>query len=77
MKLNKELKEYSKELAKKPQVIALNKIDCPQAKENLKAFRKKMKTKKLFEISALTGDGIKEVVQAVYKNVKSLKNEKV
>ena len=71
VKLNKELKEYSKELAKKPQVIALNKIDCPQAKENLKAFRKKMKTKKLFEISALTGKGIKELMQAVSKNMKS------
>ena len=71
------MKEYSKELAKKPQILVLNKIDCPQAEENLKAFKKKMKGKKFLKISALTGDGIKELVQAKYKNVKSLKNEKI
>ncbi len=68
--LNKELKEYSSQLAKKPQIIVLNKMDCPQAKENLKAFKKKMKGKKWLEISALTGNGIKELVQAIAKNVK-------
>ena len=30
-KINAELKEYSKELAKRPQVIALNKCDLPGA----------------------------------------------
>ena len=77
VKLNRELKEYSKELARKPQIIVLNKIDCPQAEENLKAFRKKVKAKKFLKISALTGEGIKELVQAIYKNVKSPKNAKI
>ena len=70
-KLNKELKAYSKLLAKKPQIIALNKIDCPQAAENIKAFKKKMKAKKFLKISALTGEGLKELVQEIYKKVKS------
>jgi len=67
--LNKELKEYSHELAKKPQLIVLNKIDCPQSEANLKAFRKKMGAKKFFKISALTGEGIKGLLQAIYKKV--------
>ncbi|MDD5436734.1 MAG: 50S ribosome-binding GTPase, partial [Candidatus Omnitrophica bacterium] len=75
IKLNKELKEYSKELAKKPQVVVLNKIDCPQAEDNIKAFRKKMKGKKFLKISALTGEGLKELVAAIHKNVK--KDEKI
>ena len=53
-KINAELKEYSKELAKRPQVIALNKCDLPGAEENAKIFRKKAGTrKKIFKISAL------------------------
>ncbi len=38
--LNRELSLYSKELMKKPQVIALNKIDLPSAKDNIKIFKK-------------------------------------
>ncbi|MFA5142838.1 MAG: GTPase ObgE [Candidatus Omnitrophota bacterium] len=74
IKLNKELKEYSKELAGKDQVIVLNKADCPQAEENIKAFKKKLRGKKPVIISALTGAGVKELLCIVYKSVK--KNEK-
>ena len=77
VKLNKELKAYSKELAKKPQIIVLNKIDCPQAGENLKLFKKKIKAKKFLKVSALTGEGLKELIQAIYKNVKSAKDAKI
>lgn len=68
--LNRELKAYSNVLAKKPQLIVLNKIDCPGAMENLKAFKKRMKGKKWIEISALTGAGIKELLQAMSKGLK-------
>ncbi len=67
--LNKELKAYSKELARKPQIIVLNKIDCPQTEENLKVFKKKMKSKIFLKISALTGEGIKELLKAIAKAV--------
>jgi len=72
-KLIFELKAYSKELAKKFQFIALNKIDNPGAEINIKKFRKAFPKKKVFPISALTGEGIKELLSAVYKKVKSLK----
>jgi GTP-binding protein len=71
--LNKELRLYSKELMKKPQVIALNKCDIDSAKDNIKRFKRHMRGKKVFVISAATGDGIKELLSAVYKNAKSLK----
>lgn len=74
--LNKELKAYSKELAKKPQIIVLNKTDCPQAEENIKAFKKKLKAKKFLKISALTGEGLKELIGALAKNVRAEKHEK-
>lgn len=73
--LNKELKLYSKELAKKPQVIVLNKIDCPESKENIKKFRKKFPGKKFLAISAATGEGIKEMLKEVHKKLKEHKEK--
>jgi GTP-binding protein len=67
LKLNSELKLYSKELFVKPQIIALNKIDIPQAKDNIKAFKKKFPRKKVFPISAATGEGVKELLKEVRK----------
>ncbi|HPM43173.1 MAG TPA: GTPase ObgE [Candidatus Omnitrophota bacterium] len=71
--LNHELSAYSKALAKKPQIAALNKIDVPDAKEYIKKFRKKFPKTKVFPISGVSGEGIKELLEAVYKKVKSAK----
>lgn len=71
--LNRELKLYSKELMKKPHIIALNKCDIEGAEDKIKRFKRHMCGKKVFIMSAATGEGIKELLNAVYKNVKSLK----
>ena len=67
--LNRELKLYSPELAKKPQIIAANKSDIPEAKEKAEAFVKAMKRKKktVHVVSAATGEGIKELLNDVAK----------
>jgi GTPase len=66
--INNELSSYSEKLAKLPQIVVINKIDLPEAKENIKAF-KKAKIKFL-EISCATNTGIKEVI---YKAAQMLK----
>ena len=58
--INEELKLYNERLAKRPQIIAANKIDIPEGKENLEkviAYFKKQ-GQKVYPISAATGDGI-------------------
>jgi GTP-binding protein len=55
--VNKELKSYSAVLTQKPQVVAANKMDLPEAKENLKKFKQKIKGE-IFPISAVTGEGV-------------------
>jgi GTP-binding protein len=75
-KLNHELKAYSKELAKKPQIIALNKMDVTGAKEHLKKFKKRFGRARVYPISAVTKEGVPALLEAVYKKVKSLKNAK-
>ncbi len=39
--LQKEIKKYNSDILKKPFLIALNKIDLPKAKKNLKTFQEK------------------------------------
>jgi len=66
--INNELRLYNPELVKRPQVIAANKMDVPEAKENLKEFKRKVK-KTVYPISCVTGEGIKELLEAVYKKI--------
>jgi GTP-binding protein len=62
--INRELEEYSPELAKKPQLVAANKIDLPFARERLKAFAKAMKRRGcvVLPISGATGEGLSELL---------------
>ncbi len=60
-KINKELESFNPKLMSKPQVIIANKMDMDSSKENLKEFKKKVK-KDVYEISAINGDGIDNVL---------------
>ena len=63
--INRELEKYSPKLAKKPQILAANKIDLPFARERLEAFVKAMKkTARVYPISAATGEGLPELLDA-------------
>jgi GTP-binding protein len=66
--INIELKNYSKEVAKKAQFIAANKMDLETADSNLKRFRKSVK-KKVYPISALQKQGLEELIEAVSKRL--------
>jgi len=66
--INAELKHYSKDVVKKPQIIAANKMDLEGAKENLVRFKKVVK-KKVYPISALERQGLEELIAAVAKRV--------
>ena len=68
--INKELKEYNPELLEKPQVIAANKIDAIYSDENeiISALRKEFEEKegiRVFPISAVSGQGVKELLYHV------------
>jgi GTP-binding protein len=71
--LREELAAYNPELLEKPFLVALNKVDTEEAAENITAFRKKVKVpaKKLFLISAATGEGLDAFREALRKLVKA------
>lgn len=60
--IRKELENFDKKLMDKPEIIIANKMDMESSLENLKTFKEKVKDKKIFEVSALTSTGLKEVI---------------
>lgn len=64
--INNELKEYNLRLTERPQIIVANKMDMPDAEGNLKDFKEKLEDDyPIFPISALTREGLRELVFAI------------
>lgn len=66
-KINAELEKYKEGLSKRPTVIAVNKMDIPEAHENFEKIKAKYESDdiKVFPISAATNTGLDEMLQAV------------
>ncbi|MFC2768666.1 MAG: GTPase ObgE [Mitsuokella sp.] len=66
-KINVELKKYSEKIARRTQVLVANKIDLPEAQENLPRLKELAAREglKFFPISAATREGIKELIAYV------------
>ena len=61
--INEELKQYNLRLTERPQIIVANKMDMPDAEENLQAFRQKVgEDVQIFPISAVSRQGLKELL---------------
>jgi GTP-binding protein len=56
--LRKELKLYDAQLAVRPWIVAANKMDLPEAKENLQRFRRRFRRAEIFPISGATASGL-------------------
>ncbi len=73
LKINAELKSYSKELAKLKQVVVANKTDMYGADEKLKEFKQKIGRKhKVIPVSAVTGEGLDELKKVIYSVLEKL-----
>lgn len=71
--INNELKAYDKKLAKRPQVVIVNKVDLltPEEIKQVKKDFKKKKVEPLF-ISAKDNIGLEKVIEKVYNIIKAL-----
>ncbi|MDH7577208.1 MAG: GTPase ObgE [Bacillota bacterium] len=63
--INRELGFYNPELAKRPMIIAANKMDLPGAREKFFLLEKEFPEFTIYPISALTGTGVDELLRAV------------
>lgn len=66
MAINNELEQYNLRLIERPQIIVANKMDMPDAEENLNEFKTKIAEDILvFPISAVTKTGLRELLLAI------------
>ncbi|MCE2400385.1 GTPase ObgE [Candidatus Poribacteria bacterium] len=70
--LNRELGHYNPMLTDLPQLIALNKIDTPEAEANLARVQEYFGKRKVFPISAITGEGVNALMQQAYRSLQYL-----
>jgi GTPase len=64
--INKELEEYNLRLTERPQIIVANKMDMPDAAENLAAFKEKLTDDHpVFPISAFTREGLRDLLFSI------------
>lgn len=65
--INREIEEYSEKLSQKPQIIAANKMDLPQARANFERIKSALEREgfEVLPISGATGQGVKELVYRV------------
>lgn len=77
--INNELKKYSEKLAQRKQIIVASKIDVMQDDTGYKALEKiaKENSIEIFKISAVTGEGLKELFSYVSKILKTLPKEEL
>jgi GTP-binding protein len=66
--IRRELELYNPELIAKPQLVAANKIDALDDPKRVTALEKRAKKLKLkfFQVSAATGEGVKQLVEAAW-----------
>jgi len=73
--INNELEQFDSSMMEKRQIVAINKIDLPVTRERIKKtielFKKKGIT--LFPLSAVTGEGVKDLIGEIARTITSLK----
>lgn len=72
--INEELRLFDPRLADKPQLVVLNKMDLPQAREVWLSVEEELRRRKVpaCSISAATGSGVREMVNQVLRLLDSL-----
>jgi GTP-binding protein len=59
-KLREELKLYDPTLAEKPWIVVANKMDQPEAAENLRLFKRRFRKREVIPVSAEQGTGLEQ-----------------
>jgi len=75
--INSELAQYSEKLTARPQVVAANKMDIPEAQENLQSIIDACKVQNIevFPISAASNQGLDDLMDAAHKLVKEFPDD--
>ncbi len=72
--IRKELEAFNPDLVKRPEIVVLTKMDLPEVREASNKARKELKAlnaKNIYAVSAPTQEGIKEMLQGIWKELQS------
>ena len=80
--INRELEQYNEEIARRPQVIAANKVDCFYGDDRDTALQRLKETFepkgiRVMPISAVTGEGVKDLLYHCKNLLNELPDDKV
>jgi GTP-binding protein len=69
--LNGELSLYAPDLARKPQIVVLNKIDLTESRDGLAELQAAFAARgvELLAMSAATGEGVREILERLWRQV--------
>jgi GTPase len=69
--IHRELERYSPELAKRPQIVALSKVDLTETRDAYEIWRAHFADRgiRLYAVSAATGEGVRELLEALWKTI--------
>ncbi len=76
--INQELELFKPALARKPQVVAFNKVDLPEVRERAQEISKTLQARgvgEVFLISALTGEGVEGLMRRVAEMLEQVPEE--
>jgi GTP-binding protein len=73
--INAELTGYSPQLAAKPQILVLNKMDLPGTDQTSKIFQAKLKDREVLLISAVTRSGVNQLISKIIQQLDQLHND--
>jgi Predicted GTPase len=73
--VNRELASYNSELAVRPQLVVATKIDALDQPERLESLKRRVAEdgKPFFAISSATGEGVRDLVNAIAAKLEELK----
>lgn len=76
--INLELAQYRQDLSQRPQIIAANKMDLPDAEEKLTEFKRQLQTPiEIYPISAVTGKGLDKLLYGIMECLEKVEKEPV
>ena len=70
--INGELAGYSPQLAEKPQIPVLNKMDLTGTNQTAKIFQAKLKDREVLLISAVTREGVEQLISKIIEKLDQL-----
>ena len=75
--INRELALFSEDLARRPQIVAVNKIDIPEARERLPELQARLRERGIepFALSAASGEGVPELTRHIWSTLTRLREE--